>query len=170
MSLNISQYKGQRPAVLIPDNTVVKVLLRIKKGGYNDPAKGWEGGYATFNEERGSVYLHCIAFVLEGDYKRQSIHFFVSLNDPQNPESEERGGNMIRTIVDSAHGFSLEDDSAKSIDIRNSYDFSKLDGLEFTGVVNTTIDMKTGKDKNVLYCALTKDDERYLGKTISDQN
>ena len=168
MSLKLNSVTGQRPKVLIPDNTVVKALLRIKKGKHNDSSKGWEGGYATFNEESGSSYLHCIAFVLEGEYARQTIHFFISLDDPNNPESGERGLNLMRTIVDSAHGFSLEDDSSEASDVRNSYDFAKLDGLEFTGVVNTVINMKTGKDKNVLYYALTEDDDRYLGKTIPD--
>ena len=46
MSLNLSGARGQRPARLIPDNTVVRVLMRMKKGGHNDAEKGWTGEYA----------------------------------------------------------------------------------------------------------------------------
>ena len=169
MSLKLNAARGQQPKILISDDTVVKVLIRIKKGKYNNPEKGWEGDYATFNKETGSAYLHCIGFIMEGEYKRQSVHFFITLDDPDNPDSVERGLSFLRTIVDSAHGFSLDDESPKAVSVRESYDLPKFDGLEFTGVINAIIDMKTGKDKNALYQALTVDDPRYLGKTIPDE-
>jgi hypothetical protein len=170
MSLKLNAARGQRPQVLIPDDTVVKVLMRIKKGKYNNSEKGWEGDYVTLNKETGSAYLHCIGFVVSEEYKRQSVHFFITLDDPDNPDSVEKGSSFLRTIVDSAHGFSLDDESPGAIAVRESYDLCKFDGLEFTSVINAVIDMKTGKDKNALYQALTVDDPRYLGKTVPDKS
>jgi hypothetical protein len=166
MSLNLNNFQGQRPQPLIPDNTIARVLLRIKKGNHDNPSKGWEGGYVTLNKKTGSAYLHCVGFIMEGEYARQSVHFFITLDDPDNPDSVERGLNFLRTIVDSAHGFSLDDDSPEAVAIRESTTIANFDGLEFTGVISAWF-TSSGKDKNGLYTALTVDDERYLGKTVS---
>jgi hypothetical protein len=168
MSLKLSAAKGQRPKILIPDDTVVKVLMRIKKGKHNNPEKGWEGDYVTLNKETGSVYLHCVGFIMEGEYARQSVHFFITLDDPDNPDAVERGLNFLRTIVDSAYGLSLDDQSPEAVTIRESYTLAQFDGLEFTGVISAWF-TSSGKDKNGLYMALTVDDERYLGKTVPDK-
>jgi hypothetical protein len=168
MSLNLHSATGQRPQPLIPDNTVAKILMRIKKGKHNDPEKGWAGDYVTLNEKTGSAYLHCVGFIMEGEYERQSVHFFITLDDPDNPDSVERGLNFLRTIVDSAHGFSLDDDSPEAVGIRESATIADFDGISFTGVISTGFTSK-GKDKNGLYAALTVDDARYLGKTVPDK-
>ena len=42
---------------LIPKGTVCKVHMKIKPCGYDDPAQGWTGGYATRSDKTGSVYL-----------------------------------------------------------------------------------------------------------------
>lgn len=167
MSLKLNAVRGQRPKVLIPDNTVVKILMRIRKGQYDDPSRGWTGGYATLKKETGVVYLHCMGFILEGEYARQSIHFFIGLESPNSEEYQENGLNFIRSIVDSAHGFSLDDESPEAVKVREGYDIPHLDGLEFTALVNTEINLKDGRDMNVVRYALTVDDDRYLGKTIS---
>ena len=41
---------------LIPKGTLVKVRMTIKPGGYDDPNRGWTGGYATRNAETGSSW------------------------------------------------------------------------------------------------------------------
>ncbi len=51
---------------LIPKGTLVVVRMSIKPGGYDDPHQDWTGGYATRNENTGSVYLNCEYVVLEG--------------------------------------------------------------------------------------------------------
>jgi len=38
---------------LIPKGTVVPVRMTFKPGGYDDPAQGWSGGYATRNDTTG---------------------------------------------------------------------------------------------------------------------
>ena len=38
-------------------NTLVKVRMTLRPGGYDDASQGWAGGYATQSETTGSVYL-----------------------------------------------------------------------------------------------------------------
>mgnify|MGYP003348944066 CR=1 FL=1 len=52
---------------LIPKGTVARVRMTIKPGGFDDPAQGWNGGYATQSFETGSVYLSCEFVILEGE-------------------------------------------------------------------------------------------------------
>ncbi len=40
---------------LIPKGTLVRVRMTIKPGGFDDPSQGWTGGYATRNDNTGSV-------------------------------------------------------------------------------------------------------------------
>ena len=49
---------------IIPKGTLAKVRLTIRPGGYDDPAQGWTGGYAT-RGTTGSVYLSGEFTVLE---------------------------------------------------------------------------------------------------------
>ena len=51
---------------LIPKGTIAPVRLTLKPGGYDDPAQGWTGGYATRNETSGSVYLNAEFVITAG--------------------------------------------------------------------------------------------------------
>ena len=42
---------AQDNANLIPKGTLAKVRLTIRPGGFDDPAQGWTGGYATRGAE-----------------------------------------------------------------------------------------------------------------------
>ena len=50
---------------LIPKGTLVPVRMTIKPGGFDEPAQGWTGGYATQSFETGAVYLSA-EFVVTG--------------------------------------------------------------------------------------------------------
>lgn len=47
---------------LTPRGTLVKVRMTIKSGGYDDPAQGWTGGYATQNQTTGSANVYRLVF------------------------------------------------------------------------------------------------------------
>jgi hypothetical protein len=40
---------------LIPKGTLVRVRMTVKPGGFDDASQGWTGGYATRNDNTGSV-------------------------------------------------------------------------------------------------------------------
>jgi len=170
MPLNLSKAAGQKSYDLIPENTIARVLMRIKKGNHSDPDKGWTGGYATRNPKTGVVYLNCEAFITEGNHANQRIKFRIGLESPNSEDYQTMGLNFMRNIIDSAHGLFPDDESPEAFKIRDECDFSDFDGLEFAARIDVefSIDRKY-KDKNVINFAITPDDERYLGKSSVSQ-
>lgn len=169
MPLNLNSVSGQRPSILIPDNTIARVLMRIKKGGHNDGDKGWTGGYATLNKKTGVAYLNCEAFILEGEYAQQRVRFKIGLDSPNSPDYQTMGLDFMRSLVDSAHGLMPEDESPEAVKIRDECDFPDLDGLEFTAQIDVEIGFPPYRDKNTIRYVITPDNERYLGKSSKEK-
>ena len=70
---------------LIPKGTIARVRMTIRPGGYNDPAQGWTGGYATYGDKSGSVYLNGEFTVLEGPYAKRKVFTLVGLFSTKGP-------------------------------------------------------------------------------------
>ena len=58
---------------LIPKGAIVPVRMTLKPGGYDDPAQGWGGGYATQSFDTGSVYLATEFVVTAGDHAKRKM-------------------------------------------------------------------------------------------------
>lgn len=78
---------AQQNPNLIPKGTLAKVRLTIRPGGFDDPAQGWTGGYAT-RGSTGAVYLNGEFTVLEGPYAKRKIFTLIGLYSP-------RAGNLL---------------------------------------------------------------------------
>lgn len=63
---------------LIPKGTLAKVHMTIRPGGFDDPAQGWTGGYAT-RGTTGAVYLNVEYTVLEGPFARRKVFSMIGL-------------------------------------------------------------------------------------------
>ena len=70
---------------IIPKGTLAKVRMTIRPGGFDDPAQGWTGGYAT-RGTTGAVYLNAEFTVLEGQYVRRKIFSMIGLYSPKGPD------------------------------------------------------------------------------------
>lgn len=79
---------------LIPKGTLVRVRMTIRPGGFDDASQGWTGGYATRNDNTGSVYLNCEFVVMEGGSARRKMCSLIGLHSPKGPE----WANMGRTF------------------------------------------------------------------------
>src|SRR5512134_1470116 len=75
---------------IMPKGEIVKVRTVIRPGGYDDPAQGWTGGYATRGDS-GAVYLNAEFTVLEGPYARRKIFTLIGLHSPKGPEWANMG-------------------------------------------------------------------------------
>ena len=95
---------------LIPKGTLAKVRLTIRPGGFDDPAQGWTGGYAT-RGTTGAVYLNVEFTVLEGPYARRKICRMIGLYSPKGPDWANMGRSLVRGILNSARGISDKDNS-----------------------------------------------------------
>ena len=145
---------------LIPKGTLVKVRMTIKPGGYDDPAQGWTGGYATQNQTTGSVYLNCEFVVLDGPHARRKMWSLIGLHSNKGPEWANMGRAYIKGILNSARGLHPQDNSPQAQQARRISGFVDLDGIEFVGKVEMEKD-QYGEDKNVIKLAITPDRKDY---------
>lgn len=129
--MNFSDAEEQTGGDVIPHKTLAKVHMKIRPGGYDDPAKGWTGGYATRNENTGAVYLDCEYTVIGGKYNKRKVWSLIGLHSPKGPKWEQMGRSFIRAALESARGIKPQDASDTAMKARQISGFADLDGLEF---------------------------------------
>ena len=127
---------------LIPKGTIVPVRMTIKPGGYDDPAQGWTGGYATHNDTTGSVYLNAEFVILEGPFAKRKVWSLIGLRSLKGPEWGNMGRSFVRGILNSSRDLSDKDNSPKAQAARRINGFAELDGIEFLAKIDV------GKDAN----------------------
>jgi hypothetical protein len=132
--MNFSDAEEQSSSDLIPHKTPVKVVMKIRAGGYNDPAKGWVGGYAT-QADSGAVYLDCEFTVIGGKYGKRKVWSLIGLHSPKGPKWEGMGRSFLRAALESARNIVPTDMSDLALKARTINGFGDLDGLEFAAFV-----------------------------------
>ena len=150
---------AQDNANLIPKGTLARVRLTIRPGGFDDPAQGWTGGYAT-RGAGGAVYLSGEFTVTEGPYARRKIFTLIGLYSPKGPDWANMGRSLIRGMLNSARGISGKDVSPQAQAARRIAGFADLDGLEFLARIDVGADTN-GDDKNEIRSAVTPDHRDY---------
>lgn len=132
--MNFNDAEEQTSGDLIPNKTPVKVAMKIRAGSYNDPARGWTGGYAT-QADSGAVYLDCEFTIMGGKYNRRKVWSLIGLHSPKGPKWEAMGRSFIRAALESARGINPSDASEIGIKARQITGLGDLDGLEFAAMV-----------------------------------
>ncbi len=145
---------------VIPAGTLLKVRMSLKPGGYNEPAMGWNDGYATRNDTTGAVYLNAEFVVLEGPYARRKVWTLIGLHSPKGPNWANMGRTLVRGILQSARGIRSDDRSPQAQKARQIQTFAELDGLEFVARVAVEPDQQGG-EKNVVKAAVTPEHNQY---------
>ncbi|MDA0902538.1 MAG: hypothetical protein O3B09_03920, partial [Proteobacteria bacterium] len=140
--------------------TFAKVRMSIKPGGYDDPNQGWSGGYATKNDSTGSVYLSCEFVILEGLYARRKVWGILGLHSNKGAEWGNMGRSFIKAILNSARGFSENDNSPAAQNARRINGFADLDGIEFVAKITTKKDQNE-ELRNEIHFAITPDHKDY---------
>ncbi len=162
-SRNWTDFSGadeQKPYALIPKDTLVKVILKIKPGGFDNADCGWTGGWATQNPKTGAVYLNCEFTVVSGQYAKRKAWGLIGLHSPKSDCWSNMGRSFIKAILCSAHAVSPKDNSSKAQHVLQIEHFGALEGLVFLA----RIDIETkpdGSDKNVIKVAITPDNKEY---------
>lgn len=160
MSMDFNNSENQSNFDLIPNNTLAKVRMSIKPGGYDDPNQGWIGGYATRNENTGSVYLSCEFVILEGEYARRKVWGLIGLFSNKGAEWGNMGRSFIKAILNSARGVSENDNSPAAQNARKINGFADLDGIEFLAKITTRKDQNE-ELRNEIRFAITPDSKDY---------
>ena len=160
MSMDFNNSENQSSFDLIPNNTLAKVRMSIKPGGYDDQSQGWVGGYATKNDGTGSVYLSCEFVILEGLYAKRKVWGIIGLYSNKGPEWGNMGRSFIKAILNSARGFSETDNSPAAQSARKINGLGDLDGIEFLAKITTKKDQNE-ELRNEIRFAITPDNKDY---------
>ena len=162
---------NQQSFDVIPNNTLAKVRMQIRPGGYDDTNQGWNGGYATKNDNTGSIYLSCEFVVLEGEFARRKIWSLIGLHSEKGPEWANIGRSFIKAILNSSKGFKESDVNEAARNARRIKGLADLDGIEFLAKITVAQD-QNGNDKNEIKFAITPDHKDYakLMGNISHQS
>ena len=160
MSMDFNNSENQSSFDAIPNNTLAKVRMSIKPGGYDDPNQGWVGGYATKNEATGSIYLSCEFVILEGEYAKRKVWGILGLHSNKGPEWGNMGRSFIKAILNSARGFSESDNSPAAQSARKINGIGDLDGIEFVAKITTKKDQNE-ELRNEIRFAITPDNKDY---------
>ena len=145
---------------LIPRNTAVRVRMSIKPGGFDDPAQGWTGGWATQSFDTGAVYLACEGVVMDGPFAKRKIWWNVGLHSPKGPTWGNMGRTFIRAALNSARNVHPADNSPQAQAARCISGFAELDGLEFAARIDVEKDGR-GEDRNTIKAAIEPDHRDY---------
>jgi len=129
--MNFADAEEQTGGDVIPHKTLAKVHMKIRPGGYDDPSKGWTGGYATRSDSTGAVYLDCEFTVIGGKYNKRKVWSLIGLYSTKGPKWEQMGRSFIRAALESARGIKPQDASEAAMKARQITGFQDLDGLEF---------------------------------------
>lgn len=154
---------------IIPNGTIAKVKMTIKRGKYNDSKQGWLDDYASKSIVTGNIYLNAEYTILEGKYARRKVWGLIGLQNQTNPERDNIGKAFIKSILNSAYGLSAKDKSEDAVAKRKIENFKTLDGIEFAARIDVTKDLK-GASRNEIRAAITPDHKEYaevMGKIHS---
>lgn len=149
--MNFNDAEEQTSGDLIPNKTPVKVAMKIRAGSYNDPSRGWTGGYAT-QADSGAIYLDCEFTIMGGKYNKRKVWSLIGLHSPKGPKWEGMGRSFIRAALESARGINPSDTSEMATKARQISGLGDLDGLEFAAMVEVQkAEAGSGySDKNVI--------------------
>lgn len=154
---NFNDAEDQMSYELIPNKTIAKVRLLLKKG--NHITDEFTDGYATLSKAGTSIYLACEFVVLSGQYENRKVWSNIGLYSDNSPKFAQIGRTMIKAILDSAHGLHPADKSPKAEKLRIIKSFADLDNL--ICVAEITIDDRDNKPRNEIKTILTPDHAEY---------
>lgn len=151
---------NQQSFDLIPNNTLAKVRMMIRPGGYDDANQGWDGGYATKNDNTNSIYLSCEYVVMTGQFAKRKVWGLIGLHSDKGPEWANIGRSFVKAILNSARGFAELDESQKAQEARIINSLADLDGMEFVAKISIVKD-QDGNDRNDIKFIITPDHPEY---------
>lgn len=139
---------------IIPQGTIVKVILKVRPGGHDDPSQGWTGGLVTRNADTGSCYIDAEYTIIGGQYDKRKVWSLIGLHSPKGPAWGNSGRAFIRGALESARGVRPDDKGANAQAARRIAGLDELNGLTFAAKIE--IEKGTGgyDDKNKIQYAV----------------
>ena len=144
---------------LVPNGTRAILQLTIQPGGYNDDGLCLEADLAT-KAQSGAIYLRGLVTVLSGDQKNKKFTIPIEISSSKSDYWQNKGRELIRSILNSSQGLSPSDNSRKAVFSRIIDSYKVLNGIAFVGVVGIKKG-RLGRDENTIDRVLSGDNEDY---------
>lgn len=155
---NFNDAEDQMSYELIPNKTIAKVRLMLKKG--NHVTKEWSDGYATKSKSGTCLYLACEFVILSGEYENRKVWSNIGLHSDNSPKFAQMGRSMIKGILDSANSLHPTDKSPKAEKLRTIKSFADLDNLICVAEI-TIDDRDNNKPRNEIKTIITPAHVKY---------
>ena len=153
---------------LIPDNTVVMVVAKLRPGGHG------QDGWLKTNKD-GTCLMVDLEFTVDGgDFDRRK--FWSMMVTEGDTDGQQKAANIsrskLRAMLESAHGVNPSDNSPEAQAKRKVASYSDFDGLRFCAKVGIEAgglkdkmagpDSERYADKNTLKAVITPDEAAYV--------
>ena len=160
--MNMDFNSADRQFDIIPDNTIVPLIMHIKPGGQGD------GGWLRPSKNSDALMLECELTVLEGPFaKRKVYQYMVVSGGKQNEKSESIAGSItrsnLRAILESARSINPDDMSPEATQKRccvNGY--ADFNGICFMAKIGIEKGQNGYNDNNKIKVVITPDMEGYV--------
>lgn len=154
--LDFNSAEKQTSFDLIPDKTIVPVIMTLNAGGNGD------GGWLKSSQTSDNLMLDCKFTVTEGEFAKRKFWQFMVV------EGSEKAANIsrktLRAIIEAARGVNPDDTSNEAINNRKIAGWHELNGLCFPVKVGVE-KAKAGSgynDKNKILLVITPDMPEYV--------
>ena len=158
---NLDFNGADRQFDLIPDNTIVPLIMHIKPGGQGD------GGWLRPSQNSDALMLECELTVLEGPFARRKIfQYMVVSGGSLNEKGESKAGNItrsnLRAILESARNIKPDDMSPEAAQKRCCPGgWADFNGICFVAKVGIEKGKDGYSDRNKIKTVITPDMEGY---------
>lgn len=142
---------------LIPDNTIVPLVMHIKPGGQGD------GGWLRSSQNSNAMMLECELTVLEGPFaKRKIFQYMVVSGGKVNEKNESIAGNItrsnLRAILESSRNINPDDMSPEAAQKRCCPGgYAEFNGICFVAKIGIEKGQNGYNDKNKIKAVITPD-------------
>jgi len=130
---NIPEAPSSNQFDLIPDNTVVRAILKLSGGDMALPEFG-DGNYFKASQTTNAKWLPIEMTIMGGQFDKRKVwhNIFVDgnkLNDQGVPLAKVIGLQMLKSIIDSNFNLDPKDQSPQAQQSRNLMGVNQLDGM-----------------------------------------
>lgn len=159
---NMDFNNADRQFDLIPDNTIVPLLMRIKPGGQG------EGGWLRASQNTDAMMLECEFTVLEGPFARRKVfQYMVVSGGKANEKGESIAGGItrsnLRAMLESARNINPDNMSPEATQKRCCpHGWADFDGLCFVAKIGIEKGRDGYNDKNKIKTVITPDMAGYV--------
>ena len=144
---------------LIPDKTIVPVMLNLRAGGKGD------GGWLKESKTSDNMMLDCEFIVTEGEYYKRKFWQYMVIQGSEKAVNISR--KTLRAIIESARAVQPDDITPEAQNNRKISGYGDLNGLCFP--VKVGIEKAQAgtdyKDKNKILVVITPDMPEYFKVT-----